>query len=29
MVVIDHEPAVQDWWYPYPKDWFYKGKGRI
>lgn len=29
MVVIDHEPTVQDWWYPYPKDWFYKGKGRI
>lgn len=28
MVVIDHEPIVQDWWYPYPKDWFYKGKGR-
>ena len=29
MVIIDHDPTVQDWWYPYPKDWFYKGKGRV
>lgn len=28
MVVIDHHPAVQDWWYPYPDDWFYTGGGR-
>jgi acyl-CoA reductase-like NAD-dependent aldehyde dehydrogenase len=28
MVVIDAKPAVQDWWYPYPDDWFYSGKGR-
>lgn len=28
MVVIDAKPQVQDWWYPYPDDWFYKGKGR-
>jgi hypothetical protein len=28
MVVIDAKPQVQDWWYPYPDDWFYSGKGR-
>ena len=28
MVVIDAKPAVQNWWYPYPDDWFYSGKGR-
>lgn len=28
MVVIDAKPAVQDWWYPYPDDWFYSGSGR-
>ncbi len=28
MVVIDAKPAVQDWWYPYPDDWFYSNKGR-
>jgi acyl-CoA reductase-like NAD-dependent aldehyde dehydrogenase len=28
MVIIDHAPTIQDWWYPYPQDWFYKGKGR-
>ncbi len=28
MVVIDHKPAVQDWWYPYPDDWFYESGGR-
>jgi len=28
MVIIDAEPAVQDWWYPYPEDWFYSGSGR-
>ena len=28
MVVIDPEPKLQDWWYPYPKDWFYSGPGR-
>lgn len=28
MVVIDPEPKIQDWWYPYPKDWFYTGSGR-
>ncbi len=29
MGVIDPAPAVQDWWYPYPRDWFYAGDGRI
>lgn len=24
MVVIDHTPTVQDWWYPYPDDWFHE-----
>ncbi len=28
MGVIDFDPAVQEWWYPYPKDWFYTGDGR-
>ena len=28
MVVIDHKPVVQDWWYPYPDEWFRKAGGR-
>ena len=28
MGVIDANPKVQDWWYPYPQDWFFTGKGR-
>lgn len=28
MVVIDHKPVVQDWWYPYPNDWFHDTGGR-
>ncbi len=28
MVVIDHKPAVQGWWYPYPDDWFHDAGGR-
>ena len=28
MVIIDHDPQVQEWWYPYPDDWFYSGEGR-
>jgi len=28
MVVIDHKPKIQDWWYPYPDDWFLDGGGR-
>ena len=28
MVVIDHKPALQDWWYPYPDTWFRKSGGR-
>ncbi|SPH18135.1 Betaine aldehyde dehydrogenase [Defluviimonas aquaemixtae] len=28
MVVIDHKPRMQDWWYPYPDDWFLDGGGR-
>ncbi|WP_409562727.1 aldehyde dehydrogenase family protein [Hyphomicrobium sp. MC8b] len=28
MVIIDHEPVRQDWWYPYPDDWFYDAGGR-
>jgi acyl-CoA reductase-like NAD-dependent aldehyde dehydrogenase len=28
MVVIDHKPVVQDWWYPYPTEWFRKAGGR-
>ena len=28
MVIIDHKPVVQSWWYPYPDDWFYEDGGR-
>jgi acyl-CoA reductase-like NAD-dependent aldehyde dehydrogenase len=28
MVIIDHKPVVQDWWYPYPDEWFRKRGGR-
>ncbi|MCX7303547.1 MAG: aldehyde dehydrogenase family protein [Hyphomicrobiales bacterium] len=28
MVIIDHKPVVQDWWYPYPDEWFRKTGGR-
>lgn len=28
MVIIDHKPARQEWWYPYPDDWFYESGGR-
>jgi len=28
MVVIDHKPVRQGWWYPYPDDWFYGAGGR-
>lgn len=23
MVIIDHQPALQEWWYPYPDTWFH------
>lgn len=28
MVVIDHKPRIQGWWYPYPDEWFYETEGR-
>ncbi|MBX3567205.1 MAG: aldehyde dehydrogenase [Rhizobiaceae bacterium] len=28
MVIIDHKPVVQDWWYPYPDEWFRAAGGR-
>ena len=28
MGIIDAEPTVQEWWYPYPDEWFYSGDGR-
>lgn len=28
MVIIDHKPVRQDWWYPYPDEWFRKTGGR-
>ena len=28
MVIIDHKPVRQGWWYPYPDDWFYDAGGR-
>ncbi|MCA0270622.1 MAG: aldehyde dehydrogenase family protein [Proteobacteria bacterium] len=28
MVILDHKPVVQGWWYPYPDDWFLDSGGR-
>ncbi len=28
MVIIDHRPVRQGWWYPYPDDWFLQSGGR-
>jgi acyl-CoA reductase-like NAD-dependent aldehyde dehydrogenase len=28
MVILDHKPVRQDWWYPYPDDWFLEAGGR-
>jgi acyl-CoA reductase-like NAD-dependent aldehyde dehydrogenase len=28
MVILDHKPVRQGWWYPYPDDWFLQGGGR-
>ena len=28
MVTLDPKPIIQDWWYPYPDDWFHSGSGR-
>lgn len=28
MVILNHKPERQDWWYPYPDDWFYDAGGR-
>lgn len=28
MVIVDHRPAIQGWWYPYPDDWFLDAGGR-
>lgn len=28
MVIIDHKPSIQGWWYPYPDDWFHDSVGR-
>lgn len=28
MVVIDHKPQLQGWWYPYPDSWFHEAGGR-
>lgn len=28
MVVIDHQPKIHDWWYPYDDAWFRAGGGR-
>ncbi len=28
MVIIDHKPTIQDWWYPYPDEWFRAAGGR-
>ncbi len=28
MVIMDHKPVRQDWWYPYPDDWFLDSGGR-
>ena len=28
MVILDHNPVRQDWWYPYPDEWFLEAGGR-
>ena len=28
MGVLDWNPTVKDWWYPYPEEWFYDTEGR-
>ena len=28
MVIIDHQPKIHEWWYPYDDSWFYSGGGR-
>lgn len=28
MVIIDHQPVIHEWWYPYPDAWFYDAGGR-
>lgn len=28
MVILDHNPVLQDWWYPYPDEWFLDAGGR-
>jgi acyl-CoA reductase-like NAD-dependent aldehyde dehydrogenase len=28
MVILDHKPVRQGWWYPYPDDWFLGAGGR-
>ncbi|MBY6091231.1 aldehyde dehydrogenase family protein [Maritimibacter alkaliphilus] len=28
MVIMDHRPVRQDWWYPYPDEWFLDAGGR-
>ncbi len=28
MVILDHKPVHQDWWYPYPDEWFLDAGGR-
>ncbi|MCB1421260.1 MAG: aldehyde dehydrogenase [Nitratireductor sp.] len=28
MAILDHKPVRQDWWYPYPDEWFLEAGGR-
>jgi len=28
MVIMNHNPIIQEWWYPYPDEWFYETGGR-
>jgi len=28
MVIIDHDPRIHEWWYPYDDDWFHDEGGR-
>ena len=28
MVILDHKPVRQEWWYPYPDEWFLDAGGR-
>ena len=28
LAIIDHQPGIHDWWYPYEESWFFDNGGR-